>query len=369
MHFVVFMTYSTSLEDWKEAGILERELAVYLTHVAANWKVTLVSYGRSEDAELISHYPQINILVNRWGAFNWLYSLLLPLLYRKELKTAAIFKTNQMFGAHVAYWCSLFVNVQLVVRQGYDFVEHLKRDKQYAFLSLWFAKVYERLFLNKAKIAIFTAQYLLDSALNRNPDIKKKSFVIPNYLQEELWSPSYSKIKIDSPGTIGFCGRFTEQKNLENLINAAVGLPIILLLIGSGPLETKLRQLSDSLGVSCEFYGRCPQVKIASILRTCDLFVLPSSYEGHPKILIEAMALGIPILAADSPGIRNQISHGVTGYLVPPSVDGLRSGIETMLAMSALERENLGRESREFSIKTYSLPRIGALERRILTNK
>ena len=110
-------------------------------------------------------------------------------------------------------------------------------------------------------------------------------------------------MKIDSPGTIGFCGRFTEQKNLENLITAAVGLPITLLLVGSGPLETKLKQLSVSLGVGCEFHATCPQAKIASILRNCDLFVLPSSYEGHPKILIEAMALGIPILAADSPGI------------------------------------------------------------------
>jgi len=95
-----------------------------------------------------------------------------------------------------------------------------------------------------------------------------------------------------------------------------------------------------------------------------------SRYEGHPKSLLEAMSCGAAVLGADSPGIREQIIHGETGWLVKIDAESIRSGIQHLLANQAL-RVTLGRNARNFVQENYALDRIVSMEyalyREILT--
>ena len=90
-------------------------------------------------------------------------------------------------------------------------------------------------------------------------------------------------------------------------------------------------------------------------------------YEGHPKALIEVMALGMAVLGAKSPGIEEEIQNGVTGLLVPPTSKGLRSGLESMIKLGAESRSRLGNAARLWASKNYPLEVVVSKELEVFT--
>ncbi|MCB0188061.1 MAG: glycosyltransferase, partial [Caldilineaceae bacterium] len=72
-----------------------------------------------------------------------------------------------------------------------------------------------------------------------------------------------------------------------------------LTLIGEGPERAALAAQAEREGIAVTFLGTVPNQEIAAHLQQADLFVLPSKWEGHPKVLIEAMACGMPVVGTD----------------------------------------------------------------------
>src|SRR3546814_17832635 len=91
------------------------------------------------------------------------------------------------------------------------------------------------------------------------------------------------------------------------------------------------------------------------------IFVLPSSYEGHPKTLLEAMACGAAVIGTDVPGIREVIEDGRTGLLCAPTAAALRDAIERLLSDEPLRRR-LGGNARQQIQMTESLARVAQLQ-------
>ncbi|NJO04104.1 MAG: glycosyltransferase family 4 protein [Chloroflexaceae bacterium] len=107
--------------------------------------------------------------------------------------------------------------------------------------------------------------------------------------------------------------------------------------------------------------GSVPNHDLPRYLQRARVFVLPSHYEGHPKALLEAMACGLPVIGSDVPGIRELLHHGETGYLCPPSPDGIRTAVELLLGDAAL-RHRLGQQARQYVLDHFALNRIVELE-------
>lgn len=107
-----------------------------------------------------------------------------------------------------------------------------------------------------------------------------------------------------------------------------------LLLIGDGVLASDLRRLTDDLGLSPSVLFAGMQDNPFAILRRSDCFILSSNHEGQPMVLLEAMVLGMPIIATDIDGSRGVLAgpDGEHGLLVPNSVDGLIGGMRAYLA-------------------------------------
>jgi glycosyltransferase involved in cell wall biosynthesis len=124
-----------------------------------------------------------------------------------------------------------------------------------------------------------------------------------------------------------FLGRLAPEKGLETLIDAwpsvrAVHPEARLILIGEGPLRSALEDRARALGLtrgpeeSVELPG--PTLDATAALRDADLFVLPSREEGMSMALLEAMALGMPLVASAIAGNRRLIGDFQQGRLTPP---------------------------------------------------
>jgi glycosyltransferase involved in cell wall biosynthesis len=95
---------------------------------------------------------------------------------------------------------------------------------------------------------------------------------------------------------------------------------------------------------------------VPRLLASCDLFVLPSLYEGLPLSLLEAMAAGRPVVATDVAGSNEVVRHAESGLLVPPAdpvalADAIRRILADPAQAERLARAGQGRVQREFSVE------------------
>lgn len=149
--------------------------------------------------------------------------------------------------------------------------------------------------------------------------LQKKACVIGNPIEDDL-PTRYEGVRRKKIVT---AGRLEPVKNHRMLIEA-FGMFVkshpdyTLDLYGKGSLEEELRDYAASLGLEDKvvFHGFCKNVK--EEIRDCSMFVLSSDYEGVSNSMIEALAMGMPVIATDCPigGSRTYIENGKNGLLV-----------------------------------------------------
>jgi teichuronic acid biosynthesis glycosyltransferase TuaC len=122
-----------------------------------------------------------------------------------------------------------------------------------------------------------------------------------------------------------FVGNFLPIKNPHALLDAharVVATPQLattqLVLIGAGPLESKLRAHAAELRTPVTFAGRRDAAGVARAMRAASVLVLPSDNEGVPNVILEAFASGLPVVASRVGGIPEVHQHDYLGQLVPP---------------------------------------------------
>jgi glycosyltransferase involved in cell wall biosynthesis len=143
---------------------------------------------------------------------------------------------------------------------------------------------------------------------------------------------------------VGTAARFDEVKRLDLLLRALPGLPsATLVLIGDGPEAGVLRALAARLGVAARVRFAGAVVDAARLFRAFDVFAAPSRKEGLPLAVVEAMALGVPVVASDIPAHREAL--GPTAPLVDGTAAALATRLGEVLADEGL-RAQLGAENR-----------------------
>ena len=139
--FILYLTYGSSLKKWHEFGILERELSLYY-RLEKYYNITIISYGDKNEYKFINDKSKIKIISNITNTNLILYSLYLPIKYKNIFKKSSFYKTNQLWGAHVAIWVKLFINKPLILRQGFDFFKQTTKN-QTNFIKILLYKIYE----------------------------------------------------------------------------------------------------------------------------------------------------------------------------------------------------------------------------------
>jgi len=138
-------------------------------------------------------------------------------------------------------------------------------------------------------------------------------------------------------------GRFVWAKGYETLMDAMHKVSqdhpnAVLLMVGDGVLGDSLKTQVASLGLGekVRFLGFLERSEVLSIVKNSDLYLMPSRSEGTPVALLEAAALGTPILASNAGGIPELVEHGEHAHLVPVGdSDVLAEAIELMLTDTA----------------------------------
>src|SRR5262249_21246929 len=150
-------------------------------------------------------------------------------------------------------------------------------------------------------------------------------------------------------------GHFGLFRSFAQLRNTARGARLVL--VGDGPLRAELEARVRELGISdsVEFRGAASEEGVLATVASCDVFALPSLMEGLPLTLVEAMSLGVPVVAPRVAGVPELVSDERDGLLFHPSDwDGLAAALLRLASDSAL-RERLGaagraRVSQDFAI-------------------
>ena len=127
------------------------------------------------------------------------------------------------------------------------------------------------------------------------------------------------------------------------------------ILAGDGVLRGKVEKLIDKLGLRSKLFLIGWRSDIQDVLNTLDVFVLTSLWEGLPISVLEAMALGRPVIVTNTGGISEVISEAETGYLVPPKDMDNMSKRLVILLQDSLLRKTIGKNAKDSLGSNFTL--------------
>jgi len=142
---------------------------------------------------------------------------------------------------------------------------------------------------------------------------------------------------------------------IEAIAAESVPHDIHLHIVGVGPRETELRALAKASGVTDRVHFLGFRRNIYDYIAHCNLLLMPSLHEGLPYTLLEAMALGIPIVASRVGGLAEVIQDESTGLLVPPQDSAALTRAILRIYEDPALRSRLGEQARLLQQTRYSL--------------
>jgi glycosyltransferase involved in cell wall biosynthesis len=179
---------------------------------------------------------------------------------------------------------------------------------------------------------------------------------IPNAVDAEFFSPDPSRAPTTGEPEVLFVGRLHDtQKRVSDVLKALWLLPEEwrLTVVGGGPDEAPLRRLADELGVSerVSFEGFVGDSRrLRDLYRRADVVAMPSTYEGLPMVLLEAMSCGTPVVGSRIPAIAGVVRDGDSGLLFPVGAPDRLAGA---LADAVADRDRLGDGARRSILADY----------------
>ncbi|WP_204140174.1 glycosyltransferase family 4 protein [Halomicronema sp. CCY15110] len=254
---------------------------------------------------------------------------------------------------------------------GYPFHDQLPRAKYWFYFGLekccasltdlFLTQSYED-WVDSSRLRLCPARKVRH--LNNGVDSQRFSRERLDPKQQQMLRQSFH-IPLEAGPIIGTIGRLTREKGFAYLIEAFAQLAAQfpqarLLIVGSelktdpDPFEAELLQRSLALGIRDRIVFTGFRDDIPELLGLLDVFTLPTYFgEGLPRSILEAMAMGLPIVTTDIRGCREAVQPDVNGYIVPPRDSSqLADALTKLLADPAL-RQQFGRASRDRVEREY----------------
>ena len=360
MKIILLFSKRTTLQTWEESGILKRELLIYYRLIDLGHEVTIITYGGKEDLALKNKIGNIKLICNNFGLPQKLYYKILPLYIKLLLKSAnnAVLITQQSNSVKLANQISLKNKIPFIMRCGYSIsyvMEHKFSKNSAHYLR---ALEDEKFGLDNATKVVVTTNLIKERISELNVSYKEKIKKIPNYVDTNLFKPGSFN---SQNKTLFFVGYIGYPKNLNSLLHALKECDIKLVVIAKWAEDKALEDFNNiikknNLNVELNL-GTIPNEKIPDYFRKGGIFILPSLHEGNPKVLLEAMSCGMPVIGSDVPGINNLINHKKNGYLCGTDSKSISKAINTVIKDKEM-REKFSINARKFIIENFSIDLI-----------
>jgi glycosyltransferase involved in cell wall biosynthesis len=303
---------------------------------------------------------QNQVRVIRLGRFFSLQSQ--PILISLAYQLWKHSKRNSILHFHspnpLLEFFSLFIRGKKVVTYHADVV------KQRNFLPLY--RLLRKMFLRKADAIVVASE-----AMKNSEGMKGFSpIVIPFGISPLEDSVNVEKIREQFGNYILFVGRLVSYKGLPFLLEAVQKTKSRLLIIGSGPEESSLKQKCKELDISNQvfFLADVHNDQLRSFYRASDFFVLPSvtNAEAYGMVLLEAMSCGKALISTNlKTGVREVNEDGVTGLVVEPkNANALALAIDKLSKEKELKQKLENGALRKFQEK-YSSELMATAYRKI----
>ena len=212
-----------------------------------------------------------------------------------------------------------------------------------------------------------TDQSIARTQLQANEDMLH---LLPNGVDTFKFSPlpagwrsmlrrSLLDVDSDTPCVV-MLGRLWRQKNPECFVEAAIkllntGQQAHFFMLGDGEYRDSLQRRINEAGYGSEIHLLGWRTDVPRLLNAMDLFVLPSRWEGMPLAILEAQAIGLPVVASDIPGNRDLVHDGTDGLLCKSDdVDSLAEKLATLLSDKNL-RLKYGEAGRKKVLNSYRI--------------
>ncbi len=352
MRVGIILEVGGSLKALEATGQLERFSEHYLKPYRKTFgEVTIFSYARREEEIPVSSLPEgVRVLPCPGRLRPRLYSILMPFLYRSEIKQCRFLRIFHMDTCLPAILSKFFWKIPYIATYGYRYEEtyHVEGRPLSAFLL----KILLQFGTRWAESVFVTWEGLWRKVAHLHP----KAYFQPNGVDLKVFREGEKKPH--GGKNIFFVGGLVRRKNVKLLIEATSLLPgVSLHIVGEGPLRGELERFAYEKKVHAVFYGSVPYKQLPELLREADLFVIPSIFEGHVKVLSEAMACGIPCIGTEVEGIRDLIQSEKTGLLCAPTSFALSRAIQRLLE-NPVFAERLGKEGRRFVEERFDLEKL-----------
>lgn len=264
------------------------------------------------------------------------------------------------FTAYFSYKLPL-IKVSLTHSQiPYDLIEKFIKTNNICFsLKTQFLKIIQNNFFLNSDIIIS-----LNTEIHSYFIAKEfPSVLIPNGINLERYI-----VKNEDKNYILFGGRLVKEKRVHNLLiaysklNRRLRSNYGLKITGFGPEENKLKKLAKELGLGkeVEFIPWLTSEEFIKMVSKCSVFVLPSLYETFGVVVIEAMALGKPIIVSDTSGPKDIIKNGLNGFLFEKdNIDQLTKYFDLLLNDENL-RKKIGTIARKTVEENYNFDKVAS---------
>lgn len=204
---------------------------------------------------------------------------------------------------------------------------------------------------NQAQLNLCTSTAMQDALVEHGIE---RVEVWQKGVDTELFHPSLASQEMRSHLSQGhpekplllYVGRLSAEKEIDRIKPILQAIPdATLALVGDGPYRQELE--AHFADTSTHFVGYLTGQDLASAFASADAFVFPSRTETLGLVLLEAMAAGCPVIAANAGGIPDIVTDGVNGYLFDPQDEGGAIAATQRLLSNPAERETLRHNARQ----------------------
>lgn len=350
MNLGLILTIGGSIRNMAISGQDELFKKFYLNYFAKHFdNVYVFSYEDEKTSNLPSN---VFVIPNKLRLHRYMYGFLMPFLNLSYFQKCDVFRVYHLLGTPPAIISKIFFNKPFIFNFAYNYEKFaLIENKKMQALLFKILQPFAVFFATK----IFAATKKIQKRLPSD-----KTIYLPNGVDVDVFKPGKRR-RFNASPTVLSVGRLEKQKNFESLIRAMKGIKAELMIVGQGSLKIKLENLAKGIQVILKIIDKVPHSQMPAIYNKADIFISPSLAEGSPKVLLEAMACGLPVIGSDVEGTDELIKDGKNGFLYDGASTNLSKKISTLCNNYQLIVE-VSKNARETVVGKFDVGKLNSIE-------